>query len=119
VRSSEHKIGDGAEFYTKYELYFGRNKLSGGTVTEAEWDDFVEEVVSPRFRNGFTFMDVNGQWLDDRTGNIISEKSKLMIIFIKPSSEVESNIEYIRDIYKENYDQSSVMKVDSKVNVSF
>ncbi len=30
-------------------VYFGRNRPDGGVVSDAEWQGFLDEVVTPRF----------------------------------------------------------------------
>ena len=39
--------------HDQYTLYFGTNKVHGGVVSDAEWDQFLHDVVTPRF-SGFT-----------------------------------------------------------------
>ena len=35
-------------------VYFGRNRPEGGTVGDDEWNRFLEQVVTPRFPDGYT-----------------------------------------------------------------
>ena len=43
------------------DLYFGRDKPSGGEVSEAEWAAFLAESVTPRFPDGLSVLPVEGQ----------------------------------------------------------
>ena len=47
-------------------LYFGRNRPDGGTVSDADWRAFLDEVVTPGFPAGLTVVDVTGQWKGER-----------------------------------------------------
>src|SRR5688500_14417190 len=44
-------------------LYFGRMHAAG-VVTHAEWEQFLAEVVTPRFPEGLTVWTADGQWRD-------------------------------------------------------
>src|SRR5512134_1895359 len=43
-------------------VYFGRNRPDGGVVSDAEWQGFLDEVVTPRFPAGLTVVAAAGQW---------------------------------------------------------
>lgn len=55
-------------------LYFGRAISEGGEVSEADWDEFIAEIVTPRFPDGLTFWRADGQY-QDASGIIIREPS--------------------------------------------
>ena len=44
-------------------LYFGLNRPAGEQITGQEWQQFVDQDVTPRFRDGLTVFDARGQWL--------------------------------------------------------
>src|SRR5438093_13284508 len=43
-------------------LYFGRNRPDGGSVSDVEWQAFLDEVVTPRFPAGLTVVEAMGPW---------------------------------------------------------
>jgi starvation-inducible outer membrane lipoprotein len=45
---------------TQVDLYFGRNIPTGGEVSDAQWRQFLDEVVTPRFPDGLSVLDVHG-----------------------------------------------------------
>lgn len=53
------KVGD-PRYQT--DLYFGRNRVGNEPVSEAEFQAFVDTVVTPRFQDGLTVYDANGQY---------------------------------------------------------
>lgn len=48
----------------KTELFFGRGIPGGGLVSETEWQAFLEKEVTPRFPDGLSAFEVQGQWRD-------------------------------------------------------
>ncbi|MEO5859284.1 MAG: DUF3574 domain-containing protein [Pyrinomonadaceae bacterium] len=121
-RSELILTGDLGEKSIRTELYFGRNISSGGTINESEWQKFVDEVVTPRFPEGLTVMDADGQWRG-KDGAIVHEKSKMIILLYPRNQRKTMNvrIEQIRAEYKRRFDQEAVMRIDvtKSVQVSF
>ena len=104
---------------SRLELYFGTQKPGGAPVTEAEWNAFMEEEVTPRFPDGLTVLRGYGQWRNFE-GVITRETSAVLVILYEPSAEKEAAIEDIRAAYKDRFDQESVMRVDAGMQcVSF
>src|SRR5437868_8084551 len=58
-------------------LYFGRNRPDGGTVSDAEWETFMAEVVTPRFPAGLTVFEATGQWRGE-SGIVEREGTKVL-----------------------------------------
>lgn len=111
-----------AEKYVRTELYFGLTKPDGSTLTDVEWSEFVDEIITPRFPDGFTVVDGKGQWRN-KEGKIAKENSKMFIVVYprKTRGDAGKKIEEIRSAYKKRFDQESVMRVDitKSIIVSF
>lgn len=103
---------------TQTTLYFGLNRPSGPAITGEEWQRFVDNDVTPRFRDGLTVFDARGQWLgnDDK---VAREPSKALMLIHSNDSASEKGIEALRGIYKSRFAQESVMRVDERVCVQF
>jgi hypothetical protein len=56
-------------------LYFGLNRPAGAQITSNEWQQFVDQDVTPRFRDGLTVFDARGQWLGN-DGKVAREPAK-------------------------------------------
>jgi len=110
--------GAGNGSLIKTELYFGLSKPDGGIVSEAEWEGFVDEYITPRFKEGLTIVDADRQWMEEN-GELIKEGTKIAILFHHNSGDKKADIEYIRDKYKELFDQEAVIKVTSYPEVAF
>lgn len=96
----------------KTELFFGLSKPHGGTVSESQWQQFVDEHITPRFREGLTIVDANGQWLG-KQGKVIKEKTKIVILLHSDNEDTNASIEYIRDKYKQLFQQEAVLRINS------
>ncbi|MGB7070421.1 MAG: DUF3574 domain-containing protein [Pyrinomonadaceae bacterium] len=104
-----------AERYYRTELYFGRSISDGRTVTEANWEQFVESEISPRFPDGFTVFDAVGQFRD-KNGKTLKEPTKVMIVLYRSRDRKASivKIDEIRRAYAKQFQQDSVLRVDSR-----
>jgi uncharacterized protein DUF3574 len=107
-----------AEVWARTELYFGTNKLRG-EVTDSEFATFVDAEVTKRFPEGLTLLTGYGQFRDS-SGTLIREKSHVLILFYPlQTHDANRKIQEIRELYKDTYQQESVLRVDSLSFVSF
>lgn len=108
----------GGELWARTELYFGRSRASGPDVTEVEFQQFIDEVVTPRFPDGLTLVDARGQFRG-AGGVIIQEPAKLLILFYPWNGEANRAIDQIRRQYVRAFAQQAVLRVDASSCVSF
>ncbi|MGF6191442.1 DUF3574 domain-containing protein [Serratia sp. 2723] len=106
------------ESMTQTTLYFGLNRPAGPVITAAEWQTFVDQQVTPRFKDGLSVFDAKGQWLGN-DGKLARENSKALMLIHSPDAASEQNIEALRTRYKQQFAQDSVMRVDAPVCVAF
>lgn len=106
------------EKYYRTELYFGRSIPGGGTVSDDDWDQFLAEVVTPRFPDGFTILNGLGQYRE-KSGKIITEPSEVLVFLYSKKTKTESRtkIEEIRTAYIKRFKQESVLRVDLRGSV--
>ena len=104
--------------WVKTEVYFGREIPGGGSVSDAEWANFLDQTVTPQFPQGFTVVDAQGQYRD-QSGMIVKERSKVVTFVCEISKDNENKIEQIRAEYKRRFKQESVLKVVQPAKVSF
>ncbi len=105
------------EDWVRTELAFGLSS-QGRTISQAEWNEFLASVVTPRFPEGFTVLDAYGQWRD-AAGKTSAEPSKVLIIYHRPDPTIETRLEEIRSIYKRTHGQESVLRATSPAKTSF
>jgi Protein of unknown function (DUF3574) len=99
------------------ELIFGRARPDGTTVSEAQWQAFVDQHLAPRFA-GFTVFPVTGQYRDG-TGRLVREDSFLVLLLHTPDAKSRAAIEEIRAIYRRLFNQETVPLVTVPARVSF
>jgi hypothetical protein len=108
--------------FARTELFFGTAKPDGSVVTDAQFVRFLDGVVTPRFPDGLTVLEADGQFRLEN-GDIIKEKSFVLILLypVEDFRESSRKINRIRELYKERFQQESVLRVDDPlaVRVSF
>ena len=109
-----------SKLFHRTELYFGTSHADGSApVTAAQFQSFVNTVVTPRFPDGLTVLDGRGQWRNE-DGSISKETShELILLYPLSDRTAGGKIEYIRTAYTQQYDQESVLRDDSYDSVSF
>jgi hypothetical protein len=106
------------ESHVRDELYFGMRKRDATLVTEAEWQAFVDTVVTPRFPQGLTVLTGDGQW-HPQAGPLVREPTKILILIHRGGPDAERRIREIATIYCRRFDQQSVMRVRDPVFLEF
>ncbi|WP_437817474.1 DUF3574 domain-containing protein [Sorangium sp. So ce1078] len=109
---------DSGDPMIRTELFFGLDRFDEPPVTQEEWQEFVDTVVTPRFRDGLTQFDVDGQYLAT-TDELIREDSRLIMLLHDGSQAVSDSIEAIREEYKARFNQESVLRIDEPVCIDF
>ena len=97
------------------EIYFGLQKPDGTSVTEAEWHDFLDKSITPRFPEGLTVFDSYGQ-SRDKNGKTLKEKTKVLVIVHKAGKA--GDLDKICGEYKKAFSQESVFRASSRVSSS-
>jgi hypothetical protein len=107
-----------AEVWARTELYFGTSRPGLPEVTEAEFTNFVDTEVTPRFPDGLTRLTGKGQF--SGSSGLIKETSHVMILFYPlQMRNANSLIQEIRDRYKAMFNQESVLRADGYSIISF
>ncbi len=90
-------------------VYFGRNRPGGGTVGDAEWQDFLDQVVTPRFPAGLTVVEATGQW-KGRSGAVEQERSKIVTLLHDGDEAARRAVAEIAAEYKRRFQQEAVLR---------
>src|SRR4051812_46014701 len=53
---------DESERWVRSDLYFGMRKRDGTIISEADWTDFLNTSVTPRFPDGLTVVQGQGRY---------------------------------------------------------
>ncbi|GAA0539045.1 DUF3574 domain-containing protein [Rhizomicrobium palustre] len=113
VSESQCPLGERA--MVKADIFFGRGMRDGGEVSEREWQNFADAEITPRFPDGFTLLEANGQWRGAE--GIVREKSKHLIVVL-PTAASEK-LEAVRAAYKRRFHQEAVLQFETRGCASF
>ena len=103
------------------KLYFGLGPADrpGQGVSEAEWREFLDKQVTPRFPDGLSVLDVYGQWQGKNETAPERLRSKMLILYYPDTRENREKIEAIRAAWKQKTGDQSVLRVTEPADVSF
>ena len=115
--STHLSCSDGEQRMVNEYLYFGTARSDGSDVSVTDWEKFLDQTVTPRFPDGLSHWSISGQWRG--TGETIKEDSHILNILRPDSSDADSRIAEIVDLYKAEFGQESVLRVRSAACASF
>jgi hypothetical protein len=90
-------------------LYFGRNRPGGGTVGDAEWQSFLDQVVTPRFPAGLTVVQATGQWRG-RSGVVEQERSEIVTLLHGGGGAARRAVAEIAAEYRRRFHQEAILR---------
>ena len=82
----------------EFRLFFGLADGNGKTVTEDEWQQFLADTITPRFRAGLTVLEGRGQWLE-ASGSLQREPVKVVVGAI--ASDMDQSMKLVDEISAE------------------
>ena len=88
-----------------FELYFGRSVAARAEISEKEWRDFRDQVITPALPNGYTVMDGQGAWLNPRSRATISEATKILVVALPDAPESLNIVNRIRSLWQHRFHQ--------------
>ena len=91
-------------------LYFGTSTPTGA-VSDEQWKGFLADAVTPRFPAGLTHWQASGQWRS--ADNIILENAYVLNILRQDTPDSDNRIVELTMLYKQQFDQESVLRVSS------
>jgi len=101
------------------QLFFGLSVKGRGPVTPEEWQGFVRRNVTPRFPDGFTVYDAQGQWVNPMSHSVVCEKTKVMVIAAEDTAQARAKITEVADLYRKVFHQQSVGVITSRECAAF
>jgi hypothetical protein len=103
--------------YLRTTLYFGLSRPAG-TIAEKEWLAFLREQVTPRFPEGLTVWEANGQWRRP-DGSIGRERAKVLLLVHDGKAAARAALAEIVEGYKKAFQQESVLWETATVCAAF
>jgi hypothetical protein len=94
------------------ELYLGLSRPDGSTVSDAEFQGFVDTEVAARLLGGFTVVAGNGQFRN-ASGAQVKEPARVIVaLYPLGDDRTSAEIERVRAAYRKAFAQESVLRVD-------
>ena len=103
--------------HTRTTLYFGLSE-QGHSVSEAAWRNFLRQEVTPRFPEGLTVWQADGQWRQ-ADGSIGRERAKVLLLVHEQNAALGPAITAIVQSYKRLFHQESVLWETAPVCAAF
>lgn len=108
-----------AASWTQSQLYFGTACGAGCTpVSDADWERFVAEQITPRFPAGFTVIPARGRWQGD-AGAQDEQTYLLMVVYPASDPSAPAKLQELRKLYRDAFRQEAVLEVDLPAAASF
>ena len=90
--------------------------FQGGEVTEADWQRFCDEKVTPVFPDGYTSLGATGYWKGHADGTV-RENTRVLVI-VAPADATDKVLSLARE-YREQFHQEAVLVVTSAGDAIF
>ena len=88
-----------------YDLYLGRSIAGRAEVSDKEWRDFRDQVITPALRDGYTVHDGLGAWMNPRSRATISEDTKILTVAMPDEPDTLGVINRIRSAWQHRFHQ--------------
>jgi hypothetical protein len=98
-------------------MYFGLN-MPKGRVSEAQWQKFVSDEVTPLFPEGLTVLQAQGQW-QKSDGSIEREASRVLEVLHVDAAYASRATQFIALRYKQLFKQESVLRTNTSITACF
>lgn len=115
--SSKLACGPAQKPAVSEHLYLGRS-TPDGSVTDQHWSDFLRDVVSIKFPNGFTIWDAAGQWRST-DGGLLKEQTFVFNVIYFEQDQGQAAVTAIAQAYAARFKQESVLRTTQQVCASF
>ena len=106
------------EAWQRCELFFGQSIPGGGVVSPVAWQSFVDREVTPRFPQGLTVLQAEGQWRNAQ-GGIDREASRVLVLLLPAEAARGPVMDELRARYREQFRQEAVGRACTAADVRF
>ena len=99
-------------------IYFGTDRTGREPVSQKEWEQFLDTLVTPEFPDGLTVISGAGQWRG-KDGINVKEHSYVLSLVHNGSQSTEESIQKIVNAYKSRFQQEAVLRVQGQACIAF
>lgn len=105
--------------WSRTELFYGAGRLPADGSKDTRWENYINEVVTPRFPEGLTLLEGTGQWRVKEGQTPRRHRTRILILIHEDTVENSRKVDEIRTLWKEISGQQSVLRVSQPAAVSF
>lgn len=98
-------------------VLFGMNSPDG-PVSDAQFQAFLADTVTPRFPAGLTVYAAKGQWRGD-SGQVEQEDARALDLIHPDTAQARQRVVEIAEAYKRRFKQEAVLIVSAPVRACF
>ncbi|WP_181357778.1 DUF3574 domain-containing protein [Stenomitos frigidus] len=106
---ASHTASTGTPSLIQQDLYFGQTRSNGCPISEAEFQRFVDSIITPRFSAGLTIFNAEGQ-LRKYSGE---DGITVITLYAEDTSESQAAIDQIVKRYRQQFG-ASVLQVTNE-----
>ncbi len=117
ANAQEGECAPSGTAYVRTTLYFGPSRPAG-TIREGEWQTFLRTHVTPRFPQGLTVWEADGQWRRP-DGKIGRERAKVLLLVHDGKPAARAALAELVEQYKKQFQQESVLWESATVCAAF
>jgi len=99
----------GQDYLRTAQLFFARRTGEEPRVSDDAFRRFVDEELTPRFREGLTVMDA-GAWRSD-PDKLVSGAARVVVIVLPKGRDEAAKIEAVRTAYRARFHRDSVVRI--------
>lgn len=110
--------GEAAPVWVKTELYFGLDIPGGGKVTQEQWADFLDNVITKDFPQGLTVFEAYGQ-MRHENGEMEKQSTRVVFLVHPADPAVNAKVQDVIKAYREKFNNPQVMRLDTDVRPDF
>ncbi|WP_052456686.1 DUF3574 domain-containing protein [Leptolyngbya iicbica] len=101
------------------DLYLGRQMPEGETISDEDFETFIDTEITPRFPDGLTVWNASGRY-QNASGTLIAEPSNVVRLVFLDTQANEAALMEVIQAYITQFEQETVMVlVDEDVTVEF
>jgi hypothetical protein len=89
------------------------NAYLGGNVSEADWQRFLNQTLTPAFPEGMTVAWARGQWRNPENGRQVREATRVLTILA--GEDARDRFNPVENAYRERFRQRSVLVTTRRV----
>lgn len=104
---SQHEAVDPCFIGQISRVYLGQQTPSGA-ISDADFQQFITDVVTPKFPSGFTLLSGEGQWRG-KAGEMHREATRVLEIAHDHNPYTRARVHDLANDYKRRFAQQSVL----------